>query len=112
MFSKKSFSTNQIKKSINKMQSPTILQGTLVEVGNFKSISRVGKSALNKRILGFKTEDGQLLFVEIRGKRLDMLIEPKPILVGDKIRIHLVFQGSIKGEMRYNNIFVKKIELL
>lgn len=92
------------------MNKETIkLTGTLNAIGDLERIQRNSKPDLHKKVLTFETTDGQVLFPEVRNRKLDLLDH---INVGDKVSIEIIFQGSEKNNKRYNNIYTCNVQKL
>ena len=84
------------------------LKGTIHFIGELVHIPRKKFADLYKKVLTFETHDGQVLFPEIRNKKIHLL-EDDDITVGSTVEITVSFQGSEKNGKRYNNIFIKTI---
>lgn len=90
-------------------QQPIAIQGTVTRIGDLERIQRSTKPDLHKRVLTFVSEDGQMLFPEIRNRKLDLL---QGIKEGDKVVLNFIFQGSEKNGKRYNNVYACDIAKL
>lgn len=87
-----------------KMQKETsTISGEVYSVSEVISIERNNKKPINKRTIGVKTEDQQLVFFESRINLKQHLPE------GTKVVVDYYFAGSIKGERSYNNIIAENI---
>lgn len=86
-------------------------EGTITEVGDLVEIKRVGKPILVKRIVSFKSEGDQVIHFEIRNAKLDEYPELED-LVGVNLEIDFFFDGSEKGEVKYNNIVINNIRVI
>lgn len=93
------------------MEGKFRLVATVEEIGDMFQIRRVGKPDMYKRVLSLKTEDGQVLYPEIRNTGLK-IIEREGIEVGSKVEISFSFNGAEKDGKRYNNILIQSIKLV
>jgi hypothetical protein len=85
------------------------LKGTVHEVGELVHIKREGIPDLYKRVLTIETPDNQTLYAEVRNAKLKEL-EVEGIRQGSTVAIEFLFQGSEKGDKKYNNIYVHSIK--
>jgi phosphoribosyl-dephospho-CoA transferase len=90
------------------LKKPFEIQGTITNIEDEKNIQRKTKPTLTKKVLTVETLDGQVLFMDIRNKRIEQLVLQN-IQVNDLVNISYIFQGSIKDNKRYNNIFITTI---
>lgn len=97
--------SNQNKREINYFN----VTGTITHIGELLHIQRTNLPDLYKRIYTLEMTDGQKLFPEIRNVKLK-LFEKHQIQEGDLVRIEFSFEGSQKGDKRYNNIYTNNIE--
>lgn len=87
------------------------LKGTITNMDELIHIRREGIPDLYKRVLTIEMDDTQVLFVEVRNKRLKLL-EKEMIELYNRVEIKFNFQGSEKNGKRYNNIYVISIKKL
>ncbi len=85
------------------------LIGKLLRRGDLERIQRNNKPDLHKKVLTFETTDGQILFPEVRNRKLDLLDN---ISEGDLVIVEVIFQGSEKNGKRYNNVYTCNIQKL
>lgn len=83
--------------------------GTITEIGELLHIQRINLPDLYKRVYTLETADGQRLFPEIRNVKLKLL-DKNQIQEGDLVRVEFSFEGSQRGDKRYNNIYTNNIE--
>jgi hypothetical protein len=74
------------------------------EIGPLKKFTRTNKSTFVKRVITLETQDGQILYCELR--RMNLLDE---MPIGTIIDVEISFAGSEKNGKRYNNIFINKM---
>jgi len=91
------------------VKTPIILQGTVQLIDELVIVDRksLGIPDLRKRVVTFETHDGQILFPEIRNRRLQLLDN---ITIGDLVELSITFQGSEKNDKKYNNIYIHDIK--
>ena len=84
-------------------------------VGQFQSMSKPetlnnteGKPVKRRSVVKITTEDGQMVFFEIRDAVISR-IEKLGIQPGDTIKVGFVFIGSEKNNRVYNNLFINHI---
>lgn len=88
-------------------QIPTKLRALLKEKGPKRTFKKGTVAEFSKVVISLETVDNQLLFVEVRNKKiedLDLLPE------GSIVLVDIVFVGSEKNDKKYNNLIVTKIE--
>ena len=85
------------------------LTGKVTKIGEKKNIKRVTSPDLTKVVLTIETDDKQILFAEIRNKRIELL-EKEQVYEGCFVNIDYSFEGSEKNGKRYNNIFIAIIK--
>lgn len=87
------------------------ITGTITYIGDTITIDRSSKNIpnLDKKIIKIETQDGQVLFPELRNKKIP-LFESMYLREGDLVDIEVSFQGSEKNGKRYNNIFINEIK--
>lgn len=86
-----------------------ILTAQVTEIGELDQIRRTTKPDLYKRILRLETSDAQVLYAEIRNAALKVL-DREGIIEGTIVEVSISFQGSMKGDKRYNNILITSIK--
>lgn len=87
------------------------VKGVVTHIGELVHIQREGIPDLYKKVLTLETIDGQILYPEIRNKKLTMLDE-KEIYPNSTVKIEFSFEGSEKNGKRYNNVHIKSIKKL
>ena len=87
-------------------QIPTKIRALLKEKGQIKTFKEGTNLEFSKVVLSLQTVDDQILYVEVRNKRIAYLEE---IPVGSIVNVEVIFAGSEKNNKRYNNILVTKI---
>lgn len=85
------------------------LTGEVRFIGELERIKRQGIPDIHKRVLTVETIDGQILFPEVRNRRLSLL-DDNNIQEGSEIELQYIFQGSEKNGKRYNNIYISDIK--
>lgn len=88
-------------------QETTKLTGVVKTIGDLERIQRKTLPDLHKKVLSFESVDGQIIFPEVRNRKLSLLDN---IEEGDNVIIEVVFQGSEKNGKRYNNIYTCDIK--
>ena len=88
-----------MKKNLN------VIKGEITDISSIITIERQQKSSFRKVTVGVMTEDGQLIFFEVR----DVVKGWDAIKVGEQVSISYYFAGSIKDDKLYNNIIAKFI---
>ena len=91
------------------MKQITYYNGTVLEIDDLLHIERNGIPDLFKRVLVFRTDDGQEFYPELRNQRLKML-EREQITEGSKVVLGITLEGSQKNGKRYNNIYINSIK--
>ena len=86
-----------------------LIKAQVKEIGDLVQIRRTSKPDMYKIVLTLETSDGQVLFPEIRNNNLKIL-EREGINEGDIVEATILFQGSVKGENKYNNILINTIK--
>lgn len=84
------------------------LKAQVEKIGDLEQIRRTTKPDLYKQLLTLKTEDGQILYPEIRNSLLK-LIDREGIVEGCLVEVEYRFQGSEKNDKVYNNIVLQSI---
>ena len=74
------------------------------DIGKIRKYTRANKTSFSKRMLTLETEDGQVLYCELR--RMNLL---DGMSVGDIGMFKISFAGSEKNGKKYNNIFINDI---
>jgi hypothetical protein len=87
-----------------------IMEGYVKDISSITQIRRTTKPDLLKVMITILTEDGQTVFMEIRNSNIKEL-QREGIEVNSHVVIEFIFEGSEKGDMKYNNIIIKKIKL-
>lgn len=85
------------------------LTGKVNVIGELEQIKRQGIPDIYKRVLTIETDDGQILFPELRNRRLNLL-DANSIATGNEVEVQYIFQGSEKNGKMYNNIYVSDIK--
>lgn len=80
--------------------------GVVTEIGELTHIQRSGIPDINKVVLTVETIDGQILYPELRNKKLQLL---ENIEEGCVVNIEFSFEGSEKNNKRYNNIYINNL---
>lgn len=91
------------------MENQFRLQGVVTFIGDLVQIRRTGKPDIFKKVLSIETLDKQVLYPEIRNQGLKVL-EREGVEEGHEVDITFEFQGSEKGDKRYNNILITSIK--
>lgn len=86
------------------------LKARVQEISNLIQIRRTQKPDLFKKVITLETEDGQILFTEIRNSGLKIL-EREGVEIGSLVEVEISFQGTEKNGNKYNNIIVQSIKL-
>lgn len=88
-------------------QIPTKLRALVKYKGPVKTFKEGTRAEFSKVVLSLETVDDQLLFTEVRNRRIEDL---KNIFEGNIVQVDIIFAGSEKNGKRYNNLIVTKIE--
>jgi len=59
-------------------------------------------------IIGLETPDEQVAFLEIRNKRIGPFVD-SDFKIGENVEVDMTFQGSIKGDKMYNNLYTHAV---
>lgn len=86
-----------------------IITGKIVDIGDVVELKYANKPSFLKRMLLISFGNRESIYCEIGNSRLKYLQEPTPILIGDKVEVHIKFVASEKSLKRYNNLIVQKI---
>ena len=84
------------------------LKGKVQLIGELVHVPRKNAPDLFKIVLTIETPDGQILYPELRNKKVK-LIARENISVGKEVELEYSFQGSEKNGKRYNNLYVNSI---
>jgi len=87
----------------------TTFTGNIHSLTDTISIKRASKKDFFKRIIGLKTEDNQLMFIEARNSKLALL---ENVSLNDYVTVEVSFEGSEKNDKQYNNIFLYNLKVL
>jgi hypothetical protein len=87
-------------------QIPTKLRALLKEKGPKRTFKEGTLAEFSKMVLSLVTVDDQMLFVEVRNRRIEELDN---IPEGAIVNVDFIFAGSEKNGKRYNNLIVTKI---
>jgi len=74
------------------------------DIGKVEKFARANKSTFTKRMLTLETDDGQILYCELR--KMNLLDN---MVAGDIGIFKISFNGSEKNGKKYNNIFINEI---
>ena len=85
------------------------MEGNVITIDELLHIPRTNIPDLYKRVLVFRTDDGQEMYPEVRNQRLKML-DREQIYEGCRVKLGFTFEGSQKNGKRYNNIYVNSIK--
>lgn len=87
------------------------LCGFIEDISDIQQIRRTTKPDLLKRTISLITEDGQKVFIEIRNAYIKEL-QREGVVINSFVDVDFVFEGSEKGDKKYNNIILRKIKLI
>ena len=87
------------------------IKGVITHIGELVHIQREGIPDLYKKVLTLETIDGQILYPEIRNKKLTLL-DKLEIYPNSTVEIEFSFEGSEKNGKRYNNIYINSIKTI
>lgn len=93
------------------MQEKNILRGYVINISDLVQIRRTTKPDIFKKTLDIITEDQQKVFVEVRNTGIKEL-EREGIKKSSYVEIEYLFEGSEKGDKKYNNVVAKTIKLV
>lgn len=87
----------------------TYLKGYFIEMTEPISIILEGKTPKKRSTLTLETDDGQILFIEVRDAMISRC-QKINFQRGDVVEVGIVFYGSAKNGKVYNNIFLNAID--
>lgn len=88
---------------------PVKVTAKVTFIGELQIFRRNTKPDFSKRLVSLNTEDGQVMFCEIRNSKIPLI---NPIKIGDVVNVDIIFAGSEKNDKRYNNLYIVNLELI
>lgn len=87
--------------------------GQVLDIGSLQEFkTNNSEIPLLKRMIHLKLHKKESVFFEVRNKYLPQLQSPDPIIIGDTIEVDIVFLGSSKNGIKFNNLLATKITKL
>lgn len=87
------------------------LLGNITWIGDTKVYLKKDGKNLYKKVITIETDDGQVLYPEIRGLKIPIFTEMK-IEIPQRVELEYFFEGSEKNNKKYNNIYVESIKII
>lgn len=84
-----------------------VVEGEIISVSKPIKIERQQKASFTKVTMGLRTDDGQIIFFEVR----DILSGWDILKLGETATVEYYFAGSTRGDKVYNNIIAKSINV-
>ena len=91
------------------MRKLLYVTGKLSHIGPIEDFPGRKGQTFQKRVLGLDTEDGHIMFFQVRPKNFEQV---QFFRVGMDVKVGVYFAGSEKEDKKYNNIIGEEIETL